>query len=92
MTNIYTITNETIEFHKKQQLFLLERYNVTKESYNYWFNKFMLNPNNKDIELKMLKAFEFMTYDKQNIESHKNQEMNERLRIASELLNSYERV
>lgn len=92
MTNIYTIENETIKFHKEQQLHLLERYKVTSETYNYWFNKFMTDTNNKEVELKMLKAFELMSYDRNNIEQHKNYEMNERLRIANDLLNSYERV
>lgn len=89
--NLHTFENEEIKLHKEQQLLLLERYKVTREAYEFHHKKYMEEPT-KDNHYKALKAFEFMTHDLNNIKLHQIREMEERLRVASDMINSNERV
>lgn len=83
--HIFSHTNKEIELHREQQLLIFERYKVTQESYNYHHEIFMKYPTQEN-ELKALKAFEFLTYDKQAISLHVQRELEERLRVANNLL------
>ncbi len=83
--NIHTFTNEDIIFFKQQQLNMMERAKVSNELYEYHHKNYMNNPTNEN-ERKALKAYEFYSYDMNNLEYYKKRELEERLRVASELL------
>lgn len=82
---VHNFTNKSIEFHKEQQILLLERLRASQEDYNYWHNRYMLTPTPEN-EQKTLKAFETLSYDMSNLRMHQMQEMEERLNVASILL------
>ena len=82
---IYNFTNENIEFHKKQQLYLFENVRASQENYNHWHTKYMENPTEEN-HSRALRAFETLTYDRNNMDMHRQRELEERLRVAQSLL------
>lgn len=87
-TTLFNHTNKEIELHKEQQILMFERVKVSQESYNHWHKKYMESPTPEN-EMKSLKAFEFLTFDMNNLKLHQVREMEERLRVAQLLLEQH---